>query len=259
MISGRFVLALGCIAAGVTPCTAQTSKHDPKALAILDRCAAAIKALPALHEKVTITSAAERPDTLTSPAKKAIEIKFQRPNKLWLTLDEAGAGRTRIISDGHTLWRWSSKSNSYSRIRAPKEFAEIENLPDLTPDLAVLFGKIPDFKLWPGPDVQMKPVPPPKTGDNGLDMLEGDLRSPGVKVGAKVTLTLNRTDHLIRSVTFASTGTDSAQSKPYSFKMDMNYEVVDPLPSFGAADFRFSPPPGAKQEAPISAIKGVPK
>jgi hypothetical protein len=255
MISGRFVLSLGFIAVCVAPCTAQTSKHDPKALAVLDQCAAAIKSLKALHEKVTITSAAERPDTLTSPAKKVIEIKFQRPNKLWLTLDEAGGGRTRIISDGHTLWRWSSKTNSYYRIRAPKELVEIEDLPDLTPDLAVLFGKITDFKLWPGPDVQMKPVPPPKTGDNGLDTLEGDLHSPGVNIGAKVTLTLNRTDHLIRSVVFASMSTDLAQNKPYSFKMEMNYEVVNASPMLSAADFRFTPPIGARIEIQTPAAK----
>jgi len=266
MFKSVFRLALiaalgGCLAFAAD---AQESRVDPKARAVLDQMVAAYKGLTAFHEKMSFkASGSGANEIMENNSPHSLELRLQKPNKLWINQTERRMGkltRRQVVSDGANLWRWEGESNTYSRSKAPDSFAGIPNLPDDMPELDILFrGEDPLKKLnSDAGNVTVALGQPMKVGDVDVDVVEIKITPQDAPFSATIRFLIGQKDHLMRGLVFEGNGKNPATGQEMNFKAEMTNELVNPAPTFTAADFAFTPPPGAKPESSRSAAPPKP-
>src|SRR6184192_2313460 len=108
-----YALLLNC-AAGAQEAKPKTT-FDPGAQAVVDQMIAAYKSLTVLHERISSKSETS-PGILAAPSGFQMELRWQKPNKIWYRSEEwVATGKTHramIVCDGVRLWRWQSETNT---------------------------------------------------------------------------------------------------------------------------------------------------
>ena len=113
---------------------AQQPATDPAAENALARMDAAYQTLPALHIKVRWSakySGDMSADDFPLPGPDTLELRMQRPNKLFLSAFSNQFGEQSsylIVSDGTTLSFWRSWTNTYYQTEAPATLPGIAKL-----------------------------------------------------------------------------------------------------------------------------------
>jgi outer membrane lipoprotein-sorting protein len=260
----RWWLALACgvlasqIAAQTSP---STNERDPRAVALLDQCGAAYKALKGIHTRMH----AEMKSNASSNS-IAIEVWFQRPasfrvatTKSW---PDRTAIRTLVVSDGKSIVRYWSNTNTYttgaystSRLRS-----ELGNA--LPEGELIVYGSPKGLLLGAGTDPLEQG---PSRKRNGIDVdvvtLKQSHQSSGGTVDVTVEFYIRRSDRMFQGMSIDSQGPKSSPSE--TGHADVINEVVEPNPKFPAGFFRFTPPPGATsadaKAKPASKAKAKPK
>lgn len=238
----------GCLA--VSAC-AQETKPDPKAQAVLDQMLAAYKALNALHMKATMKLTGNAPQIMPGTIPESLEMRLLRPNKLWLHyVEKSGAKvqKEQVVSDGTNLWRWQSATNIYTKTKAPGLFRDFPRLPDIGPEMDILFREQNPFQNFP-PNAHITLGEPIKVGDTDVDVVEIKIAEEETPFTVAVKLLIGQKDHLMRGLSFEGSGKDPQSGKDLNFKMESTYSLVNAAPDFKTADFVFTPPPGAKPPA----------
>ncbi len=250
-LSYRLGLSGLLLAAALAPSAAQV---DPKAKAVLDEVSKAYKTIAALHEKVVFTTETKNapPDTVGQEP-LSIEIKLQRPNKLFVDFQRKGpAGkpiRDLVVSDGNNLYRYTGQSHTQSKERAPSTHIAIVKLPDVTPECDLLFRAFDPFVLF-NMGAKVTLGAPEKIMDLDVDVVMINM-DPGMAQGsATMKVLIGQKDHLLRSIQYDVTAKDPMSGKDVVYKVTMKYETVNAAPTFADADFKFSPPAGAKTVQP---------
>lgn len=245
------LLALMVAAPGASG--AQENKRDPKVQALIDQFVAAYRGLSALHLKMTMQLSASDPGILPPSVTEALECRYQRPNRLWTEsvqkFADGSVQRSRIVCDGKYLWRWDSATNRVSRERAPQVLHAVGGLPDIAPELEVLFCNRDPFSELP-PDAQCSLGAPEKVGDVDVDVLEIKIPSADTPITGSVRLLIGQKDRLVRGMTYSGSGKDPKTGKDVHFKVELAYALVNAAPVFASSVFTFTPPPGAKMPPP---------
>jgi outer membrane lipoprotein-sorting protein len=232
---------------------AQAGKRDPKVQALFDQMIAAYRALPAFQEKISFKYAIDAEGLIRDPLPTVIDVKAQKPNKLNISYTEKSPEgkmvQHQIVSDGANLWAWHSDSNTYTKVKAPSNFTQID-LPLVlgSPEFDVYFRGADPFQRLQLPANLLTVGAPGKIGEIATDLVEGKLAQAGVPITATFKLQFGQKDHFVRSVLFEGGGRGLVNTKPISFRLEAVYDLINPAPTFTAADFTFTPPAGAKQE-----------
>jgi outer membrane lipoprotein-sorting protein len=224
------------------------AKFDPNARAAMDQMVAAYKGLKVLHEKMSFQIAVTPASNMMDGPPDSIELRFQRPNRLRLTVAETKAGKKaqrQVVCDGATLWRWDSGTNTYTKSKAPATFAGVTNISNDAPEFDILFSGKDPFKDFAPPNTQFTLGKPDKVGEVDVDSVEAQFKDPSGSMNGSMRILIGQKDHLIRGLSVDAAGKDPS-GKEMKFSVTMNYTLVNTAPAFTAADFAFTPPPGAK-------------
>jgi len=248
----RICLTIVAGAALVSRTGAQTApeaaKRDAKLEAMIAPMIATYRSLSALHEKMSV--AGEGPPGLLDNGPVALELRYQKPNRLWLAetvrTGDAKTARTLIVCDGKYVWRWRSATNTYRREKAPARLKDVPNLPDESPEMDVLFRDGDPFVHMAADGMSLSAGPPAKVGDADVDVLLLNPAHNDLSFTMTIKFMIGQKDHLFRALTVEGGGKDPTTGKQIQFRVGMTYDLVDPAPTFTAADFVFTPPAGAK-------------
>lgn len=223
------------------------TKLDPKVKEAFEQAYKMYQGLNSLHEKITVTASGSA-EMLGGSMPDSLEIRYQKPNKLWVQQSEkkkdGTIDRHLVVSDGTTVWRWESASNTYTKQKAPATFKAFSNLPSGTPEADALFRDKDPFEGLPA-EAQMKMGQPTKVGDVDVDVIDATLAQPGVDISFKLQILIGQKDRLFRGISFNGGGKDPS-GKEMKMDLKMDYTIVNPAPTFTPADFAFTPPQGAK-------------
>lgn len=250
------------LAGSASAAFAQGAKIDPKVDAVFKETVAAYKALTVLHEKVSMkvnTASPEIKKSMSGPEK--VELRIQKPNRIYLDFTGTNSGRpvkTLLVCDGTSVWRWSGDSNTYTKIKAPATLAGIPGVSNDLPELDIIVrGKNPFNDMsGPGGAMAFKVGEPMKVGDVDVDVLEASPGGDSAPFKMQIRMLVGRKDRLFHGLSVEGGGKNPVDQKDFSFDAKMNYDLVDAAPTFTAADFTFTPPPGAKLKAtPAPAAK----
>lgn len=240
-IAGLALFATSALAQQTPP----TVKRDPKVQAVIDQTLAAYRALNGLHLKVSVKTTG--PSDMMRGAPDSIELKYQKPNKLYSAIATRGAKETLdrrlVVSDGSNLWAWLSDTNTYNKVKAPPLLKTAPFIGHDLPEYDLLFRDKDPFADLPG-TATLALGPAAKVGDVDVDVLKTSATEQGVPFTLNIELMIGQKDHLIHGMYFAGSGKD--QGKDVKFDLRMTYDLVAANPAFTAADFAFTPPPGAK-------------
>ena len=251
---------------------------DARARAALENMRAAYKSLEALHIKVRWTAQYTgdmSADDFPLPGPETLELRMQRPNKFFMAASANRDGKPSsylIVSDGTSLWYWRSGANTYTQTRAPATLTEMARLlPDnaigtvdgtsWTADTIIewdqLVSEIAPLQGVPGVAIT---IASERIGDAPVDVIRTKSTDEVVKlmgVASEVNLYLSAVNHLVQGYKLDVNGKNEDTGKNFSVNMQAIYDVFDAQPRFGATDFVFTPPPGAKEVAAPRPTVGV--
>ncbi len=251
--------AILCVIAGLSHAQdAKTAiKRDPKVQAVIDQMLAAYKSLGALHLKISVKI--NGPTDMFAGAPDSVELRLQKPNKLFLASSahaaKTGLDRKLIVSDGSSLWLWTSVANTYTKAKASATLKGVTTLGDDLPEFEILFNDKDPFADIPGATA-MTLAAPAKLGDVDVDVLTTKVAEPGVPFTLAVQLMVGQKDHLLHAMVFEGSGKDP-MGKDTKFDLHMTYDVVNTAPVFAPTDFTFVPPAGSKLAPAIGIAKPV--
>jgi hypothetical protein len=224
-------------------------KTDANVLAMLRQSTAAYRALDSFLLKLTAKTTGDVKDLGDIP--EAVEIRYQKPNKVFVSAavrsPEGKVKRELIVSDGVSLWRWKSGTNQYTKSKAPATFTAFQDMPSFAPELEVLFRSRDPFEGFPGPGGKVTLGAPTTKGDVEVDVIEVTMPADGSGLSGTIHIFLGRKDHLFHGLMIAASGQDRKTNKPASLTAELIYDVLNAKPTFTAADFKFTAPPGSKQ------------
>ena len=118
MTIGRCWILTAAISAA-EPLCAQQPAANAAAETALARMEAAYKTVPALHIKARWSakySGAMSADDFPLPGPDSLELRMERPNKLYLSATSKRDGKQSsfmVVSDGTTLTYWNSATNTF--------------------------------------------------------------------------------------------------------------------------------------------------
>ncbi|HXG23849.1 MAG TPA: DUF2092 domain-containing protein, partial [Chthonomonadales bacterium] len=184
---------------------AQESKVDPKAQAVIEQAIVVYKGLKVFHEKV-IMKGESHPPGMIPGFTGYIEVRLQKPNKLWLRIESSEGGKQsvrQIVCDGVHLWRWSSEKSTYTKSPAPPSMAGIPvEVPTSTVDLGMLlYGKDPLKAAWPT-GTAFTLGEPEKLGDTAVDVITARIADPSSPIATVFKMMIGQQDHLVRGYSF---------------------------------------------------------
>ena len=248
---------------------AQQPATGPAAENALARMAAAYQTLPALHIKVRWSakySGDMSEEDFPVPGPNTLELRMQRPNKLFLSSASKHFGKQSsylIVSDGTTLSYWQSWTNSYLQTEAPATLAGIaRRLPNalgFSVDGTWESESIAEWDLLT--DDQAPSMVELATESGGLLTMTGPEKLGGAAVSV-VRITRAFTDaftftleqrflldaesSLLRGLAMSARGKHPETGRDSTFDMQGRYDVLSAQPTFSEADFRFVAPRGAR-------------
>ncbi len=228
---------------------------DPAAIALRDRVVRSYHEVRALHEKVTQRQWKIRPeDALTVE----IELRYRKPNRLYLAIDypQIGqAGRWQLIyaCDGKSLTVYNGARNEFQTVKSPARLDRLV-LPQALrgPEFAALLRDASPFEaLEKSAPIRYSESLEERVGASWhalkLDLhQEGARRTIRYQVGLKDSLIHGFTISILPDLDAASPFLDPEVKSG----VEATYTLVDTAPHFTDADFRFSPPVGAKEDKP---------
>jgi outer membrane lipoprotein-sorting protein len=234
----------------------------------LDKMVAAYAALPALHVRVNWTAkytGSGSADDFPLPGPDRLELRMQRPNKLFMSAIARRDGKTTsylVVSDGSSLWYWRSVTNTYSQVPAPATLAES---PSLLPDDAIgttdgttwevdtimewdlLTTRATTLGLTAAAGVPITVTGPEKLGAAQVEVVR--VRSPAgvMPFSMENRLYLDVETSLVRGLGFSVRGKHPDDGKDFSVEMQGTYDTLNARPKFSASDFAFTVPAGARK------------
>lgn len=241
-----YVLFTVCL---VVYANAQAAKSNPKAQALLDQMVAAYKNVNAIHLKATMKVAGTVPSEIAEGMPETVELRFERPNKVWLDSTQRHAGGTKrllIVSDGKNLWLWETGMDVFTITKAPGSFKGLANMLYSLPEFEVLLDEQNPFEDMPT-ELAIASDMPVKQGDSDVDALEMKIEPPFAPFSTALIMAIGHNDHLLRGMTISGKGKAQRAGKDFDFNCELIYSIVNPNPKFTPADFVFVPPPGVKE------------
>lgn len=238
--------------------SAQQSRFDPKAQSVLDQAMAVYQGLSALRQKTYLRIRTDAPEQTSPKGDFQIELRWQKPNKVWyreLTVVTKGKPQGQIIvCDGTNLWRWQSRTNTYTRSKAPASFAFLAVLPEAPTAFDMLFRhKNPFVDFTPPMDFVL--VTPDQVGNVDVDVIEGTPLSPLERSSVRIMIGLK--DHLFREMVMGAAIKNPNTKRLVHLVVTETVQLLDAAPSFQASDFSFAPPPGSRLVASPGSKKAV--
>lgn len=246
----------------------QAGGTDARARALLDEMRAAYSSLEAFHIKVRWTarySGGMSADDFPLPGPDDLELRMQRPNKLFMSASAKRDGKTwsyRVVSDGTSLWFWRSAANIYTQGKAPAALTEMARLlpddaigtfdgsnwdADTIMEWDLLIHETPPASSVEGSGFAITAAAQEKIGGTPVDVIR--MKSADASpIPIEISLYLSAANHLIQGYRLASRGKHPETGKDFSVTMQSVYDVHDAQPRFTAADFTFTPPPGATKK-----------
>jgi outer membrane lipoprotein-sorting protein len=228
------------------------STPDPAAAALRDRMVRAYRSVRAIHEKVTQRQWETRPeDALTLE----IELRYRKPNRLYLAIDYPNVsqpGRWQLIyaCDGKTLTVYNGARNEYETVKSPSRLDRLI-LPQALrgPEFITLLRDVSPFDALEKSAIVEYGESADTIGDSQWRTLKLALRQDGAKRALRYRI--GPKDFLVYGLTL-SVVPDEDSASPFTEPevrsgLEATYTLVDTNPRFTDADFRFTPPSGAKE------------
>ncbi len=264
-------IATIAVLAGVTVLLhAQQPATDPAAENALARMEAAYRTLGALHIKVRWSakySGGMSPDDWPLPGPDTLELRMQRPNKLFLSASSKQFGKQSsylIVSDGTTLSFWRSWTNSYLQTEAPATLAGIARLlPDAIGSSVDGTWQSENIAEWDllvddqGPSAAkdvaatgalLTMTGPEKLGDARVNVVRSTLPAGELPHTFEQRFLLDAESYLLRGLAINARGKHPETGRDFTVDMQARYDVHSVKPTFSEADFRFVAPRGARPE-----------
>jgi outer membrane lipoprotein-sorting protein len=260
---------IGLLVCGAVSLQAQRPATDPAAGAALARMEAAYRTLDALHVKVRWSArytGAMSADDFPLPGPDTLELRMQRPNRLFLSAASKRLGRQSsflVVSDGTTLSAWKSWTNTYRQVKAPETLAGMARL---LPDdiIGVSFdgtwesqsiaewellgndGGLPAAKAAAESGAVLTMTGPETLG--GAQVYVVRIASPAgaMPFTFEQRLYLEAESYLLRGLAMSARGKNPDNGRDFTVEMQGQYDVHTTQPTFSDADFRFVPPRGAR-------------
>ncbi|HZT42172.1 MAG TPA: hypothetical protein VFA07_08280 [Chthonomonadaceae bacterium] len=256
-----FLIAIGLGMAATQAQAQQTGAplpSDPAALALRAKMVQTYRSLRSIRETVVQRQWAATPDKASTIK---IELRFRRPNRVYLYVDYLPAGRQMgrwqlvFACDGRSLIFYNSAKNEFQRFKAP---ATLENLvlpaSLREPEIPILlknsdpFAELEKTALvrYTSSFVNSSDG---KQGPSAFDVLLLDVRQGGAD--RQLRYSLAASDHLLYRWSLAIRP-DSGPVSPFqeaetASSVTAEYTQVEANPRLTDADFTFTPPPVAKE------------
>ena len=234
----------------------------------LARMEAAYKTLPALHIKVRWSakySGGMSADDFPLPGPDSLELRMERPNKLYLSSASKRDGKQSsylIVSDGTTLTYWRSATNSFIQKKGPTTLAGIARL---LPDTAI--GVTID-NTWEAESIAewdlladdrtpaitkaaatggvLTMTGPERLGDAQVNVVRLTAPSGALPIQIEQRLYLDVESYLLRGLATSARGKHPDTGRDFTVEMRAVYDVHTTQPTFSADAFRFVAPRGAR-------------
>ena len=261
--------AIAVLACAAVTLHSQKPATDQAAETTLARMESAYKTIGALHIKVRWSArytGAMSADDFPLPGPDTLELRMQRPNKLFLTAVSKRSGKQSsflIVSDGTTLSSWKSWTNTYRQTKAPATLeAMARQVPDdvigvsvggtwesqviAEWDLLVDNRGLSAAKMAAASGAVMTMTGPEKLRGAQVNVLR--IAPPTAAVGFTLEqrLYLDAESYLLRGLATSARGKHPDSGRDFSVEMLGEYELHTTGPTFTDADFRFVPPRGAR-------------
>ena len=238
---------------------------------LLAKMEAAYKSLDALHIKVKSSarySGGMSADDFPPPGPDTLELRMQRPNKVFLSAASRRDGEQSsylVVSDGVTLSYWRSWTNTFVQTTAPAMMATIaRQLPD---DALGTFAdgtwedqSIAEWDLLT--DDRSPSITRALVESGGVLTTTGPEKQAGAPVhvvrlttspaGFQFTIEqryyLDAESYLLRGWASNARGKHPENGRDFTVDMESQYELFSTRPTFTDADFRFVAPRGARPD-----------
>ena len=262
------LLLLGGSAAAQTPPTAVPSAApapvapappsaapavDPQVTTLFNQAVAAHQALSALTATITLSSTDVQPNIA-----QTLTLAYQKPNQAKVTVAGSAGPIAQFFSDGKTLTLYVVQGKKYRIQPVPPGAETIPLLLDQTHALLPrLLGHpeaLSELLAQPGVTASVSnSLVLPVVNGVSVDTVVAALPAPD---GSKATFTfdIGKADHLLRRLTQKATVVSAG--KPQAFTVTETVTSLSTTPTLTAADFTFTPPPGATQIADAAPTPG---
>ncbi len=227
---------------------------DPQVTALFQQTIAAHKALTALTATIAVISTARG---LIGNTEQTIMLAYQKPRQARVAVADKDGPIVEFVSNGNSVTLYSAHSKNYRVYPVPAETDVIPKVFESSRSLvANLFGQPqalssllaqPGVTATLGTSSTIEVVP--------TDTVVVTLPNPTGKIN--FTIDIGKTDHFLRRIT----ETQSFTASDGKINTEKHIETVTALsatPTFTAADFVFTPPPGVKKMAVPKAAQSQP-
>ena len=251
--------------------SAQQTATNAAAETAIARMEAAYKTLPSLHIKARWSakySGAMSADDFPLPGPDSLELRMERPNKLYLwstTKRDGKQSSYMVVSDGTTLTYWRSPTNSFIQKKAPETLSSIGGLlPDTAIGVTIDNGweeeSIPEWDLLadaraPSPSktaaaqgAVLTMTGPEKLGNAQVIVIRMAASNTGVPIEIEQLYQLDAESYLLRGMATNGRGKHPENGRDFTVEMRCVYDLHTTQPAFAADAFRFVPPRGARPE-----------
>ena len=220
---------------------------DPQVTTLFSQTIAAHKALSALKAMVTVTAVAQG-KTIT----RTISLAYQKPGRAKLAVTGSAGPLARYYSTGKTVTVYLVKNKTYQVQPVP---SGTDTIPIVLNQSNALLPRLWGFpealnSLLAQPGVAASIRPAIAGSNDAVSTVVVTLPAPGGS-SAVFTFNIGKADHLLRQVT-ENANTGSAD-KPQAITLTETATTLSATPTFTAADFTFTPPPGTTKAAPVKA------
>ena len=268
------IVRWGIVAASM--CVAVSLRAQPPATTAaaetaLARMEAAYTTVPALHIKVRWSakySGGMSADDFPLPGPDSLELRMERPNKLYLSATTKRSGKQSsfmVVSDGTTLTYWISATNSFIQKQAPAILSGVAGLlPDTVIGVTIDNGwEVQSIAEWDlladarAPSITKTAAAqggvwtmtgPEKLGDAQVNVLRLAEPSGALPFEIEQRYHLDAQSYLLRGMATSARGKHPETGRDFTVEMRCVYDVHTTQPTFTADAFRFVPPRGARPQ-----------
>ena len=263
--------AIATIVGAAVPLAGQSDKPVASE-ALLAKMEAAYKTVDALHIKAKSSArytGAGTPEDFPQPGPDTLELRMQRPNKLFLsavTTQDGERSSYLVVCDGTTLSYWKSWTNSFGQTKAPAVLAGMaRQLPGNLIGFGTAIGwEVQDIFEWdaltddqPSSTVKEFEALGGKLATTGPEKQDGAVvyvvrqtvpRSDVLPFTTETRYHLDAESYLVRGLGISLRGKHPDNGRDFTVEIKIQYELFSTRPTFSDADFRFVVPPGARPD-----------